>query len=1645
MENGAHHKPKEEEEETFLEKVEEQLHLPDMQDARTGRKLPLWVRRLMFTLLGLLLLPFILFQIPWVQSKAARELTAYLSKEWQTTVSIEKVWLGVFNEIKLGGLYLEDQSGDSLIVARTIDVDHSGLFNLLLRRKWSIESLSLRDATVNIRKRAGEEHTNFQFVIDYFSKGKKDEIQKEETRSPFQLDLRHVYLHNVRFIKPDEVKGETFDVGIAELEAHFRRFDVAGGSVDLSALRIERPDVKIRIYPGQPPASAGEASPVQFVSEDVQAPGSGKMRITIRNFDLIGGIFSLHNLREEPERTTPVNVLNFHYLDVNNFEVHVNNFAFSDLEFEGEIEKIALQSSSGFVLDELSAKEAKLTCKGMQLNGMKLKTPFTELGDTLIFKYGTYRDFKDFVNEVKMDGRFHEASVALQDIMAFVPALEKNPFFHENREKIFQLNGQVKGPVNRLDGRDLQINLADGLRIEGNFSTRNLAVPQEQFLHLKLDKLTTNVRTLRKLIPGFNPPESFNRLGNLHFNGKFDGFFVDFVADGTLRSDIGTATMFMNLKLKAGKEKAQYFGDLYLKNFDLGKWSGNPEFGKVTFGSHVKEGVGLTLNSANAKLEATIDSLRFKNYVYKNVAFNGQLKKNLFDGYLNMQDQNIDLTFKGSVNFAGSVPAFNFVADINRLDMQPLNLTQKNLQFQGHLGVNARGTRLSDVIGDAEVHDFIIVKNNTDTLAIDRATVNSILNKNGGKEFLVDSNLGHVDIDGQFDIEKIPALFLQFFSDNYPGFAGRLGIKPKKEQAGMARFTFEVSFFELQNLFGFFNEKIEGFDESKITGSYDGFKNQLYAEMEIPLWSYANVSFHDVYFRTKLKGNEGNIQVGVIKTKFNENQSLSPVSLIGNLYGDTMEFLVISSNFFQILDNINLNGVLTLEGDEDWRMSFKPSNLIILNQTWKIDTSNYFRIGKGSIETRNFVLSKDDERIVLQNVRDEGLELQLQNYPLDSLDFIRNITQVDIGGVGDLHLKVKDIFHFEGLSALVRIDDLTVNNDNYGVLRLDASAASVKNAVNGYVSIENDSMELFAGGYFNPPGFVENSSSSKQRNEPNYFDFTVNFSNYPTHILKYFVADVSNVMGSASTTDLHFYGPVSKPELEGSVSIRDAAFTLNSIKTTYSVPKAEVKVGSRMFDATGNFAFDRLKNKAYIEGGITHDHLKNFGLDVKISTEPGKGFIGLETTAADNPAFYGTAIGTGYARFTGSFKQPTLEVHGRSLTGTKITIPITNSAPAKEDGFITFKSKVEAEREKDQPSSAEMVRGLNMEFDLELTPAAQMEMIFDKAWGDVIKGNGSGNIKVNITRDGGFDIFGDYTVESGDYLFTLMNLGFNKPFRVEPGGTITWSGNPYNAVININAVYKGLSTSIYNFIQEYLSLASTDVQSLARSSTPVDLKMNLKGNLLKPDIDFDIGFPALNSELRNIAENKMRTIRQDPNELNRQVFGLLVLGQFLPSDYTLQAGNAGINTISEMLSNQLSIYLTEFVSELFTGSNIIQGIDLDISYNRYDGGVIDNSTFSTGSELRGLLKVMVSDKVSILVGGNFDVGGGSQVYATNSSLLASEFIIEYVLTKDRRLKIKAYNRTEPDIAGGRRNKTGAGLSFRKEFDNIADLLNIHKK
>ena len=241
------------------------------------------------------------------------------------------------------------------------------------------------------------------------------------------------------------------------------------------------------------------------------------------------------------------------------------------------------------------------------------------------------------------------------------------------------------------------------------------------------------------------------------------------------------------------------------------------------------------------------------------------------------------------------------------------------------------------------------------------------------------------------------------------------------------------------------------------------------------------------------------------------------------------------------------------------------------------------------------------------------------------------------------------------------------------------------------------------------------------------------------------------------------------------------------------------------------------------------------------------------------------------------------------------------------------------------------------------------------------------------------------------------------------------------------------------FIEEFL-VGQDQLISEAQQSTDVDLEMKLTGELLQPDIAFNIALPNLDGQLANLVRTKMQTISQDQNELNRQVFGLLVFRGFLPSGgvSSTQASNAVISsTLTELLSNQASLVISNLLSTAVEDVNFIDDIDFDVSFNPQSQtfNPIGDTDLSTGNEFAFNLNSQLKGGWELDLGGNYT----SQL-AQGQEFFAPQWAIQYSLSKDRRLKIRVFNRT--DYAQGLpRRKTGVGLTYQRSYDSFKDFFN----
>ncbi|MEM9992217.1 MAG: translocation/assembly module TamB domain-containing protein, partial [Bacteroidota bacterium] len=289
------------------------------------------------------------------------------------------------------------------------------------------------------------------------------------------------------------------------------------------------------------------------------------------------------------------------------------------------------------------------------------------------------------------------------------------------------------------------------------------------------------------------------------------------------------------------------------------------------------------------------------------------------------------------------------------------------------------------------------------------------------------------------------------------------------------------------------------------------------------------------------------------------------------------------------------------------------------------------------------------------------------------------------------------------------------------------------------------------------------------------------------------------------------------------------------------------------------------------------------------------------------------------------------------------------------------------------------------------------------------------------------------------------NNAINKPFVVRRGGKIKWTGDPFNADIDIQAEYAGIRAPISGLISEYLDFASRDIQLEAENPTDVDLLMQLSGELMQPNIDFDLSFPRLQGNLRSYAENKVRTLKQDQSALNRQVFGLVTLGQFIPSELTVAQNPGGLinHTLSEVLENQLSIILTDLFSGIIEESKIISDLDIDLAYNRFDdtgSNPIDDpeDAILATEEYQFVGKArLFNDRWIVAYGPSIQRGTSAN---NTNSVYGHDAVIEYLISKDGRIKFRIANIHEPSIAGGSENRTSAGISYEREANTLKELI-----
>jgi hypothetical protein len=1341
-----------------------------------------------------------------------------------------------------------------------------------------------------------------------------------------------------------------------------------------------------------------------FESKDTVKSGRKPWDISFGEVTLINTTFAYRN-EHDTIITTGIN-----FTDL---EARMINGRFSDISVDKDTifattKYLSAVEKSGFILKSMSSF-VKLSPTGLTLNELKLRTPQSNIATDLTLKYNDYDDLNQFIDSVRIKAAFDKSKLELSDIAYFAPEL-KGLF------QALTISGKVSGKISDLKGKNLDITMGKVTQFRGDVTLTGLPYIEETLIYLNVDRLSTSYDDLRHLpVPPFEKhgtlqvPPSIAKLGLMHFKGTFTGLYNDFYAYGDFNTALGNLSSDISVHRDEKLNKPVYKGKLKSKGFNFGRFFDAPMLGRAS-GSVNVDGEGLTLEELTAKLEGNITSIDFNKYTYKNVAIEGNIAKRIFKGKLNVKDENIDFDFIGKVDLTGKMPALDFVTTLNKADLAALHFlnTTKKTNISTQLIINVTGNNIDNMLGQVNFDNTIYTQ---DDEVYKMSVFNLIAEEeNGVKTVKLFSDFVDARVTGSFKILQMEPAVAKLLSEYLPSQFAQRRFAP---QSANQNFEYSFLFKKTDAVTRLFVPKLLIAPKTQIKGKFNSAAAELSLAATSSRISYAGVVFNNWNASGKTNGTL-QFSTGCERLYVSDSIYLNDFNIASNSAGDSVSFAMTWDNKTERKTMGDIKAFMHFDSRNKLLFKILPSEFSISDSLWSISHTNEVLIDSSHITVKDLVVEHGIQSIALNGVlsdnKKDQLQLKFTEFNLANFNVVTRPKGVTLKGVINGVSSITDFYNDLVFSSDNNFRDFSVNNNELG---------------NGDVTSiwDNSKQALYLHGAFTL-GIVPNilfSGYYYPKKEQDNLDLEVSLQNLRMELFEPFVKEYCSDFAGFFAGNLTVKGSLKEPKVDGIINVNARKVTVSYLKTSYKFTH-DIVIQNTSFGVENMSVFDINNNKAVVTGKVYHDNFKNFQLDFDIQAQK---FMCLNTTEADNPDYYGRAFASGIINIFGFLDHILIDANVRtekvtsidkqilSKANTELTkfyIPLAGTSEVSESNFITFVKKDTSIKVKSDYKVK--LGGLTLNFGLEVTPDAEIQLIFDQKVGDVIKARGNGDIKLKISNAGDFKMYGDYLIENGDYLFTLQNV-INKRFDIEKGGLIKWSGNPERAEVNLTAVYKPRA-SLKPFFPE-------DSTGIYKKRTPVDLKLLMTGNLLSPDINFNIGLPTVDASTRTTVLSYVNT----EAEMNRQVFSLLILNSFV-TPYQLTNSGAGptvgsavgANT-SELLSNQLSNMLSKI-------SN-----DFDVGVNYRPGDAISKD------ELEVALSTQLFDD-RLVIDGNVSNNTNNQ----NPNNIVGDVVAEYKLWDAGKVRIKAFNKANDNstqIYQSGNYTQGVGIFYREEFDTIGEL------
>ena len=1325
-----------------------------------------------------------------------------------------------------------------------------------------------------------------------------------------------------------------------------------------------------------------------------------------------------YDVLDEPHK--PAGQLDANHLSLSDLRANIEVPHISNDHYEFVVKSLKAREGSGLTLKDLAAR-VDLGPTSADVSNIKVELPNSRLlvSDQHI-DYDSLKHIGTAIKQTPLRVSITDSHLTPSDLQAVVPALK--PF-----NETLELNTTVRRNGDRIEVPHLLVSEANGsLQVEASGVVDGISHPKQAQVnlpHLAVRGNGSDIVNKIGRVATLSPQVQrvLNTAGDLRVEGSVAGTPQSLQASVDMQTSAGSASVDGHYTDTGGSRHIT--GHVSTPDLALGRLLDRENVvGNV--GADGDVDVTLTGNKlTQGAFKGHVAHIDLKGKRYQNIDADVTTDGQTIAGVVDIDDAAGRVSVDGTVNLAGSESTAEVQVNAQNVDLARLGLAGKlpEGKLSGNVSTMLSGNNLDNVAGQVLLNDVDYETTDGRKFHLDELAV-ATDNSGGTQSIDINSDYINGSISGNYNFKTLVPTVKHILSHAFPKLMDRhLTSHQAGDLANNLRFSLEVEPDEdLQDLLKL---PVKLVYKATVDGYLNENDNTMGVTVDAPYLLQGNKLIEGTHLTVGTDSTNGAVallahalypakhgKIDMKVTAVGDNDKVDShvawrVDRKEDFHGD----LIMAAE-------LGRNSEHGITADID----VKPSELVFNGSAWALEPGK-INVDGSTITVDNLV-GKHEKQYISINGRasrdpNDQILVDLNDVSLDYVFETLNINHVDFGGqaTGDFYaadlLSGKPRLYTTGL----HVDGLSYN----GAVMGDADILSQwDNATKG-ISLNADIAQA-NGRHSLVDGDIVIGSDSL------YIDFQADRANvaFLTPFVSAFASDLSGEVSGHAILLGNFHNITAY----GDVVADTLRFKLDYTNTYYTAGGDTVHMGPSRIDIKDVKLYDRAGHTALLNGWLTHhyfgDPVFNFGITQAVN------LLCYDTNASINPNWYGEIYGNGAAFITGRPGLVDIKVNMQSAPGSKFTFVLDGTEQAVEYDFITFRDRdklnapvdtVEAEddgsglpaivrrlTQREQEKHQDTPTAYNIDLQGDITPDAQLVVVMDPNEADQIRCTGHGNLRLTYNNNGELAMFGTYTLDRGRYNFTLQDV-IIKDFTISEGSSITFQGDPYNAVLDLRAVY-ALQANIKDLDESF-----KDDAEFNHTTVPVHAILKAKGVISEPAVSFDLEFPTLTTE----AVRKIKSVVSTDDMMNQQILYLLALNRFYTPEYmsSTSSGNELTSVASSTISSQLSNILGKMSDKLSISPNFRS----------------DYSDFSDMEVDVALSSHLLNDR--LLINGN--LGYRENTYNTSNTKFIGDFDIEYLLNSRGTLRLKAYNRFNDQNYYQREALTtqGLGIVWKHDFDN----------